>query len=36
MVTVLLTEFDIAKLPSGNYNLVVNLRDKENKVFTQA
>jgi GWxTD domain-containing protein len=34
-VTVLLSEFDIAKLPSGNYNLVVNLRDKENKVIVQ-
>lgn len=35
-VTVLLSEFDIAKLPSGNYNLVVNLRDKENKIITQS
>jgi GWxTD domain-containing protein len=34
-VMVLLSEFDIAKLPSGNYNLVVNLRDKENKVIVQ-
>jgi len=34
-VTVLLSEFDITKLPSGNYNLVVNLRDKENKILTQ-
>lgn len=34
-VTVLLTEFDITQLPSGNYNLVVSLRDKENKIVTQ-
>lgn len=31
-VTILLTEFDISKLPSGNYNLVVEVRDKENKI----
>jgi GWxTD domain-containing protein len=35
-VTVLLSEFDITKLPSGNYNLVVNLRDKENKIIAQS
>lgn len=35
-VTVLLSEFDITKLPSGNYNLVVNLRDRENKIITQS
>ncbi|MHC1775642.1 MAG: GWxTD domain-containing protein [Lentimicrobium sp.] len=35
-VTVLLSEFDISKLPSGNYNLVVNLRDKENKILSQS
>jgi GWxTD domain-containing protein len=34
-VTVLLTEFDITQLPSGNYNLVVSLRDKENKIVIQ-
>jgi GWxTD domain-containing protein len=34
-VTVLLSEFDISKLPSGNYNLVVNLRNKDNKVVAQ-
>ncbi|MCB9024181.1 MAG: GWxTD domain-containing protein [Lentimicrobiaceae bacterium] len=34
-VIVLLSEFDISGLPSGNYNLVVSLRDKENKIVTQ-
>lgn len=34
-VIVLLSEFDIAKLPSGNYNLVVNLRNQENKIVTE-
>ncbi|MBK9357313.1 MAG: GWxTD domain-containing protein [Bacteroidales bacterium] len=34
-VTVLLSEFNISKLPSGNYNLVISLRNKENKVVTQ-
>jgi GWxTD domain-containing protein len=33
-VNVLLHEFNIDKLPSGNYNLVVEIRDKENKVIT--
>jgi len=31
-VNVLLAELDISKLPSGNYNLFVEFRDKENKV----
>ena len=31
-VNVLLAEFNIEKLPSGNYNLVLELRDKENKI----
>jgi GWxTD domain-containing protein len=31
-VNMLLTEFNIASLPSGNYNLVVEIRDKENKL----
>ncbi len=35
LVTVLLSEFDITGLPSGNYNLVVNMRDKENSILTQ-
>ncbi|MFH1120410.1 MAG: GWxTD domain-containing protein [Bacteroidota bacterium] len=34
-VIVLLSEFDITGLPSGNYSLVVNLRDKENKILTE-
>lgn len=34
-VTVLLSEFDISRLPSGNYSLVVNMRDKENKIIAQ-
>lgn len=31
-VNILLSEFDITKLPSGNYNLVIEVRDKENKI----
>jgi GWxTD domain-containing protein len=31
-VNILLTEFDISKLPTGNYNLVLEVRDKENKI----
>lgn len=31
-VNILLAELDINKLPSGNYNLVVEVRDKENKI----
>lgn len=31
-VNILLSEFNIEKLPSGNYNLIVELRDKENKI----
>jgi GWxTD domain-containing protein len=31
-VNILLAELDISKLPSGNYNLVVEVRDKENKI----
>lgn len=32
-VSVILSEFEIADLPSGNYNLVVELRDKTNKLI---
>ncbi len=31
-VNILLSEFDISKLPSGNYNLVLEVRDKDNKI----
>ena len=31
-VNILLAEFNIEKLPTGNYNLVIELRDKENKI----
>ncbi|MBA3706065.1 MAG: GWxTD domain-containing protein [Bacteroidetes bacterium] len=31
-VNVILAEFDIKKLPSGNYNLIVEVRDKDNKI----
>ena len=31
-VNILLSEFDITKLPSGNYNLVLEVRDKDNKI----
>ncbi len=34
-VIALFSEFDISKLPSGNYNLVVNVRNKQNKVLSQ-
>ncbi|MEI8047782.1 MAG: GWxTD domain-containing protein [Bacteroidota bacterium] len=30
-VNIVFSEFDISELPSGNYNLVVSIRDKENK-----
>ncbi len=33
-VNVLFGEFDISKLPSGNYNLVIEARDKTNKVLS--
>jgi GWxTD domain-containing protein len=33
-VVPLLHTFDISRLPSGNYNLVVEVRDKENKIVT--
>lgn len=33
IVNVVLGEFDINKLPSGNYNLVVEARDRENKLL---
>jgi GWxTD domain-containing protein len=33
-VNALLTSFDIQKLPSGNYNLVVEIKNKENKTLT--
>jgi GWxTD domain-containing protein len=29
-VTVVLNEFDISRLPTGNYNVVISLRDKQN------
>lgn len=32
-VNALLTSFDIQKLPSGNYNLVVEIKNKENKLL---
>lgn len=31
-VNILLSEFNIESLPSGNYNLVVEVRDKDNKI----
>ncbi len=31
-VNIVLTEFNIEKLPTGNYNMVVEVRDKENKI----
>lgn len=31
-VNILLSELNIQKLPSGNYNLVVEIRDKDNKI----
>lgn len=34
-VNILLSEFNIESLPSGNYNLVVEVRDKENKIQAQ-
>lgn len=34
-VNILLSEFNIEELPSGNYNLVVEVRDKENKIQAQ-
>ncbi len=33
-VNVIFNEFDISQLPSGNYNLVISVRDKENKEIT--
>jgi len=33
-VIAILGEFDIADLPSGNYNLVIEIRDKENNSIT--
>jgi GWxTD domain-containing protein len=30
-VNVIFSEFDISQLPSGNFNLVISVRDKENK-----
>lgn len=32
-VGILLSEFDITDLPSGNYNLVVSIRDKDNNLL---
>ena len=34
-VSVVLNEFNIADLPSGNYNLVVSVRDKNNTMIAQ-
>lgn len=31
-VNILLAEFNAEKLPTGNYNLVIQIRDKENKI----
>lgn len=33
-VIVLFNEFDISKLASGNYNLVIEIRDKQNQLIT--
>ena len=33
-VNVVMSSFDIKKLPSGNYNLVVELKNKDNKTIT--
>jgi GWxTD domain-containing protein len=33
-VNVIFNEFDISDLPSGNYNLTISVRDKENKEIT--
>ncbi len=33
-VNIIFGEFDITKLPSGNYNLVIEIRDKENLLLT--
>jgi GWxTD domain-containing protein len=34
-VNIILSEFNIADLPTGSYNLVVEVRDKENKVVAE-
>ncbi|MCX6297298.1 MAG: GWxTD domain-containing protein [Bacteroidetes bacterium] len=34
-VNILLSEFNIESLPTGNYNLVVEVRDKENKILAK-
>ena len=34
-VNILLTELNIEKLPSGNYNIVIEVRDKENKLLAE-
>ena len=34
-VSVLLSKFNIAELPSGNYNLVIEIRNKSNELVTQ-
>ncbi len=34
-VNIIFGEFDISKLPSGNYNLVVEARDKTNRIIAQ-
>lgn len=34
-VNVLLQEFNMAKLPSGNYNLVVEIRDRQNQMLSE-
>ena len=33
-VNVLFADFDITELPSGNYNIVIEVRDRENKILT--
>jgi GWxTD domain-containing protein len=34
-VTPIINSFDISKLPTGNYNLVLNLKNRENKLLCQ-
>ncbi len=33
-VNVILNTMDISELPSGNYSLVMEIRDRENKIVT--
>ncbi len=34
VVNIILAEFEISKLPSGNYNLVIEVRDTKNEIIT--